>query len=429
MTRAPLGRSLLYGCLVVALARPCGAQSLRSRFNELFVFGDCGVPLCLSGSDPIHALHFIPSSDSNVITLGLLQGLRSSIVTSVSNIPASAGSGGAAVVFVQGLPVTTPISSGPVLGERAPTLGRHRLLLGVNVTGGRFDRLNGIPLKVVRLNFVHQDIGNPGLGDPQFENDVITVTPDFHFSLLATSLFATYGLTSVLDFGVIIPVIRASLHGRSIGVITCTNPCLHAFGTPAAPQLEDTARVDASATGLGDVTLRTKLALPSRGRWNFALLAEARLPTGREKDFMGDGHFDLRAQAITSATWGVFTGHANGGYFARGGSELNDAVLATVGFDVLALPWLTVAGDVASQWQIGQEVFSFGTSVSYLYPVARTISLANVPDRRDDRLDGSLGIKLSNNRGLTGLANLYFPLRGAGLQAPLIWTLGAQYDF
>jgi len=108
---------------------------------------------------------------------------------------------------------------------------------------------------------------------------------------------------------------------------------------------------------------------------------------------------------------------------------LNDAVLATVGFDVLALPWLTVAGDLASQWEIGKEVFSFGSSVRYTAPVVRTLALANVPDRRDDRLDGSLGIKLTNNRGLTGLANLYFPLRGAGLQAPLIWTLGAQYDF
>lgn len=414
--------------LVSSLGHPLGAQTLRDKLNDLFIFGDCRVPLCLSDSNG-HAAHFIPSSDSNVITLGLLGNLSSSIVTSVSNIPASVGSGGAAVTFVAGLPVTTPISSGPVLGERAPTLGRHRLLVGINLTGGRFDRLNGVRLRDVRLNFTHQDVGNPGLGDPQFENDVITVTPDFHFSLLVTSLFATYGLTNSLDVGVILPVIHASLRGRSIGVITCENPCVHYFGTNAGLQLADTTRVDGSATGIGDITLRAKLALRNLGRWSFALLAEARLPTGRQEDFMGDGHLDVRGQAITSATWGAFTGHANAGYFARGGSDLNDAVLVTAGFDLLALPWLTLAGDLASQWQVGAQSFSYGTSVTYIFPVVRTLDLANVPDRRDDRLDASLGFKISNNRGLTGLANLYFPLRSAGLQAPLIWTLGAQYDF
>jgi hypothetical protein len=144
---------------------------------------------------------------------------------------------------------------------------------------------------------------------------------------------------------------------------------------------------------------------------------------------MGEGALGWRAQAITSATWGVFTGHLNAGYLGRRGTDLNDAAVMTAGFDVLALPWLTVAGDIAGQLQIGNEGFAFGSSVQYLFPVVRTLTLSNVPDRKDDRLDGSLGIKLTNNRGLTGLANLYFPMRGAGLQAPLLWTLGAQYDF
>jgi hypothetical protein len=407
------------------------AQSLRSAFTRLFIFGDCGIPLCLSGSDPVHANHFVALPDSNPVTVALLRGLRTSIVTSVSNIPASVASGGAAVTFVQGLPVTTPISAGPILGERASTLGWHRMLLGVNVTGGRFDRLHGMRLRNVRLHFAHSNVGAVELGDPDFENDIITVTPDFHLRLLATSVFATYGLTRTLDVGVVVPVIHASLAGRSIGTVTCSVPltCLHQFGTTTAPQSADTTRVDASSTGFGDVTLRAKLALLTRGRWDFALLSETRLPTGREEDFMGDGHFGFRVQAIASATWGQFTGHLNGGYFARGGDQLNNAVLFTAGFDLLALPWLTLAGDVASQWQTGTVPFSYGSTVTYDLPTARSLRLTNVPDQRDDRLDGSLGVKLTNNRGLAGLANLYLPLRSAGLQAPIVWTVGAQYDF
>lgn len=187
--------------------------------------------------------------------------------------------------------------------------------------------------------------------------------------------------------------------------------------------------MDASATGLGDISLRAKVALPGLGRWRLALLAEARLPTGREEDLLGEGRLGFRGQAIGSATWGGFTGHVNAGYFARGGTTLNDAALATIGFDVLATSWLTVAADLAGQWQIGAEPFSLGGTAEFVAPVVREVQLSNVPSRRDNRLDGSLGVKLSNNRGLAGLANAYFPLNSAGLRAPLIWTIGAQYDF
>jgi hypothetical protein len=303
------------------------------------------------------------------------------------------------------------------------------LLLGLSLTGGRFDRLRGLPLRDVELNFIHQDIGNPGMGDPAFENDVITVSPDIHLTLLVTSVSATYGLTGFLDLGVVVPVVHASLSGRSVAVIHCTECLFHFFGTPAAQQLEDTSTVQGSATGIGDIALRGKVALLTRRRWALAVLSEARLPTGREEDLLGEGHLGFRAQAIGSATWGAFTAHANAGYFARGSTKLNDAALATVGFDVLATTWLTVAADVASQKQIGREPFSLAGTVRFLYPVEREVGFSNVPNRRDDRLDGSIGVKLTNNRGLTGLANLYFPLKSAGLQAPFIWTLGAQYDF
>jgi len=430
MTRA-IQLVFVGGLILTTSADLVAAQSLRSRFEDFFIFGDCGVPLCLSGSVPGHELHYIPvaTGAGNPITQRLLSSFQASIVTSLSNIPASLGSGGATIQFVQGLPVTTPVSTGPIFGERGTALGRHRLLTGVNLTGGRFTRFRGTALRDVRLKFIHQDVGNPGLGDPAFENDVITVIPDVHVSLLAFSGYALYGVTDFLDIGVVIPVVRASLWGRSIGTIECGTPCVHAFGTQALPQLQDTARVDASATGLGDVTIRVKLALPGTGRWRFAVLTEARLPTGHEDDLLGAGKLGLRAQAIASATWGVFTGHVNAGYFDRGGTALNDAALATVGFDVLATRWLTVAADLAGQWQIGPEPFSLGGTARFIAPIVREVKLSNVPSSRDNRYDGSIGFKLTNNRGLTGLANAYIPLNDAGLRSPLLWTVGAQYDF
>src|SRR3712207_8029781 len=49
----------------------------------------------------------------------------------------------------------------------------------------------------------------------------------------------------------------------------------------------------------------------------------------------------------------AFTPHANVGYLYRAGDQLNDAVLATVGFDHLLAPWATLAADVVSELEVG----------------------------------------------------------------------------
>jgi hypothetical protein len=54
---------------------------------------------------------------------------------------------------------------------------------------------------------------------------------------------------------------------------------------------------------------------------------------------------------VVSLQWGSFTAHGNFGYFARGGPEQNDAVLATVGFDDLIASAVTLAADLVTQWQ------------------------------------------------------------------------------
>jgi hypothetical protein len=78
---------------------------------------------------------------------------------------------------------------------------------------------------------------------------------------------------------------------------------------------------------------------------------------------------------------------------------------------------------------VGTSPFPLPGPVRFDAPIPTEIRLSNVPNLRDNRVDGSLGFKVTNGRGLTGVANAYFPLKDAGLQAPLIWTFGAQYDF
>src|SRR5919109_796865 len=154
-------RQLLVPALILLVAPPLHAQHLRDKLSDLFIFGTGGAPLVLGGtSDPnnpdsvrIHGNHFVPAavaSNGTVITF-----LTNSIGSNVSNIPVSAASGGSTFSFQGGVPTRTSTSAGPIFGERAPTLGRGRVLAGLARTGVHFKTLRGVDLGHVRFTFTH----------------------------------------------------------------------------------------------------------------------------------------------------------------------------------------------------------------------------------------------------------------------------------
>jgi len=62
-------------------------------------------------------------------------------------------------------------------------------------------------------------------------------------------------------------------------------------------------------------------------------------------------------------------------------------------------------------------------------PYRRVIRTTTIPDRRDDLVNASLGVKLTAAAGLTFLANGEWPLNRGGLRPDIIWTLGMEYNF
>lgn len=117
----------------VLAAQPLGAQSLRDRFSELFTFGICGEPLCLDVNASVHGDHFIPS-----IVQGrdnTLEFMLNAIGFALGNIPLTAAASGVAYRFEGGVPIATTVSAGPIFADRAETLGRGRLLAGINEIG------------------------------------------------------------------------------------------------------------------------------------------------------------------------------------------------------------------------------------------------------------------------------------------------------
>jgi hypothetical protein len=405
-------------------------NGLRDRIRELFSFGECGRPLCLDNSVNAtngHGDHFVPDIIAN--NGAILAFLTDAIAASAANLPLSATTSGVTFRFVGGLPVRTSSSLGPIFGERAQTLGKGRFVVGANMSGLNFTSLRGVPLNQIVLNFTHDDVDPPGLGQPLRENDILQVRLDLSVNLLVSTFFTTYGITDKIDVGIAVPLVHTGITGRSTGQFFPFGiPTSHFFaGDSANPVLSATATTFGFSTGIGDVALRTKWSLLDKEQLGMAFMADARLPTGSDEDLTGAGHASLRGLFLASARLGNFAPHLNLGYALRGGR--NDAVLATGGFDQPLSDWATIAVDIMTEWQVGESSLQLPNDVAILSPVVRHVTPTNIPDIKDHRVNGSFGMKFRTPGGPILVANALMPLRRGGLESRFVWTLGIDGNF
>jgi hypothetical protein len=126
--------------------------------------------------------------------------------------------------FVDGVPTPTSSSFGPVFAERAQTLGRGRFDAGFNYSMLSFNKLRGVPLDRLRLNFVHENVDFPNCdvifsgdcslsGVPYFENDVLELELDIRLNAQIYAFSASVGVTDWWDVSVAIPVIHCACGG------------------------------------------------------------------------------------------------------------------------------------------------------------------------------------------------------------------------
>jgi hypothetical protein len=428
-------RRALSSFVAVALLVPrlASAQTLREDIQNLFKFGTCAQPLCLSltGGANLHQNHYLGSA---VAANGdLIAFLYGAVGQTLGSIPISATTSGATFRFVNGAPVATATSAGPIFSERAQTLGRGALLVGINSTRISFDHLRGTSLKGLSFNFSHQDVAQPGLGDLGFEYDYINVRPSLTLNLQSTAVFATYGVTDRFDIGVAVPVVYASLKGSSTATILDFGGApsgQHYFGTnPQAPQFTANSSVNGSQAGIGDIAVRAKANVVEGERVGFSIMADARLPTGDAENFTGTGETAIRALGILSGRFGNFSPHLNGGYAFRGGNSQQDAGLITAGFDQLVGTKTTIALDLMSEIVSGTSPLTLPERITFAGTRPGTLAATNIPERTDNIVNLSGGAKF-NLSGTMLVVNGIFPLSNGGLQARSgIYTLGIEHTF
>jgi len=438
--------------LAVLLTLPTAAQSqgLRQKISDLFIFTSGQDPLFLGGTaDPnnpqsirVHGSHFVPSASAeNGSIIGFL---TTAIGGNVANAPIGSTSGGETFHFEAGVPVRTSSSAGPIFAERGQTLGKGRTVVGMSRTSSHLSSLRGVDLGNIEGFFTHQNVDFPGcdstqgglscklMGVPNLENDVMQFKLNLDINVNVTSVYATFGLTDNLDVGVVVPLVSTSLSGQSEAqIIPFGGPTVAHFfaGTPSNPVLSATRSVDGSATGLGDVAVRTKLSVHQSQHSAVALLGEARFATGDADQLLGAGSFSSRGLAIVSARFGDFSAHGNTGFIYRAGGLQNNSVAGTFGFDDLIAEHVTIAADVVSELQVGASKLHLPAPVQYDYPFKRTINPTSIPDMADDIVNGSFGFKFTAPGGFTILTNALVPLNRGGLRANSTFTAGLEFAF
>ena len=436
---------------------------------------------------PPHIAHFSPieGNDANNPAVGIVQAFTNQLATQFATFPLGSSTGGLTYVFDESLGTLrrSSASFGPLFGERALTIGRGKLSAGFNYQRTSYSTFEGQDLRDGSIKFYlrHQDccgfadpanflgfssvVGDGTRLNPPFEGDIIEAALSLTATTHTTALFVNYGLTSRWDLGLAVPVVKVNLdagvEARIIRLVTSTAPDTHTFeyGNPDRTLVVQRA---GSATGIGDLVLRSKYRVLSGVGGGLAAAVDLRLPTGDENNLLGTGGVQAKMLLIASSERGRLAEHANIGYTVAGG----DGVGAPLGLSAASIPdeinysggvefmpnsRLTVIGDVVGRTlrNAGRLVLS-SKQFQYVDPAISTFdpalpvgcggfrggrcSIATF-DEFDPRpgnltlLLGTGGVKFNPFGNLLVSAAVLFPINDAGLRSRLSTMVGIDYAF
>ena len=377
------GRRHLCGLLLTVFAVP-GHADLANFITDLYAGEGIFLPPAPDIPQNIadaHVPHFTGEqqiAELNALSNGLLSGVGvfalNSTVTGIS------------FDLSQGVPVTTQDSLGPLLAERATTVGEGRLTFGFGYSKQKFDELDGDSLSSLQVTLTHQDcceVGPPPIPPPDgqhtgFEQDLIQLDVDIDLEQEIYAFFGNYGITDRWDLGLVVPVVSVEARAFSEASIVLAEPDggsviggspVHSFELDPDARFSETGGKE---TGLGDVILRSKYQLISadEGPMDFSVLGQVTLPTGDEDDLLGTGETRFRGMLIASKTLGRVTPHLNVAYEVPTSNSKLENLTYAVGFDARVTNRLTAALDLLGRYnphvdEIGNNVMDVAFAVKF----------------------------------------------------------------
>lgn len=362
------------------------------------------------------------------------QAINIGIATQVSQLPLASASAGAVVVYHAGVPETFN-NLGPILTDRAQTVGRHRLYIGGTASQFVFTDADGLSLKSLPFAFVATAY-QPGT-TTVVSNTYTTETTSLSFKIDQFIAVGTYGVSNRADVSVIVPVEYVSLGATMKNSTSYTvnaqnqlvlgpypNPGSHSSGT---------------ASGVGDITVNGKGELWEGERGTVAVGMNLRTPTGDDRNLLGAGAWGFTPYIVYSYLAKI-SPHAKFGYEWNTKSELNNPTGASGGNKVLpggmqydlGADWamsrkVTVAGDLlGSQFLNTPELLEGTVTVS---GVSQPLPASGSGITSYTINNASAGLKWNPWRNLVVSANGLFQLKNTGLRSRPTPLVGLSYKF
>ena len=381
-----------------------------------------------------HSAHFNSGFESEFSQFG------TALTGQIVSLPLPAPASGFTYQFDPGLGVFTRSTSsfGPILAERADTIGARRVSIGFAYQRLAFDSIENIDLQSVPAVFTHDNAELRG-----GREDVITTVNSIDSEVSRSAAFITYGVTNDLDVSIAVPYITTDIvvtSDATVRRIGTTAPEIHFFR--AADDSIGDRRIFTAfghASGIGDITIRMKQAIKKTPRNGIALGLDLRLPTGDENNLLGTGAPAVQPFAAWSATYGTFAPHINLGYQWNGSStlagdieagvseDLPDVAVYALGAVVAVHPRVTLALDVLGRYIIDSPRVHLEDFVALdghsVYPnIAFDTGSIN-------ELSSAVGLKINVAGRLLLNTNLLMRLNSGGLRDKISPLVGLEYAF
>jgi hypothetical protein len=333
-------------------------------------------------------------------------------------------------------------SFGPILADRAETIGRGKFAFGYSFQQFAFQTFDGLRLSHIPAVFTHDDFQLGG-----GRADVITTENSISASVLQSTFSLTYGPTDRIDVSLGVPMIRTALEGSSDARIhrvgTGTSTAIHFFRDPDAPGSYGDERLfvtHGSATGLGDIIVRGKGTLIKTARAGVAVGVEARLPTGDETNLLGSGAVGIKLFEAVSVIYGPVAPHVNIAYQWNSSSVLAGDVAAGTKGDIPDELSYVLGADLSVDKRVSLAAELIGRhSTDSPRLSSRTFSVPNQPgvsfpdisfsSGSLNVLSGAVGMKANIAGTALVTFNLHFKLNDSGVRARVTPLIGLEYGF
>ncbi len=452
--------ALLFAGAQFALAQTKPVTNCTTRTSLICtipnLFGPNGLILSdvvLAGNVP-HLPHFNGDFQASFSPLG------AAIGTELTLLPLASPASGFTYSFEQSTGAVTKVqqSFGPILAERAETIGKGKFFLGFTYQYFDFDALDGIDLRNIPAVFTHDNAHAAG-----FFSDFITTQNSVHLFVDQETAFATYGLTRRVDVSLALPILHVRLTGNSVAAIHWTNagtdPSSEVHQFPNGGQINPFS-ISQGSSGIGDATVRIKGAVIHGERASLGFATDVRFPTGDAENFLGSGTYGIKPFVIASLRAGKWAPHVNVGYQINGKSilagnfsgynagnttspvpptkgHLPNDLFYTIGTDVGVARRLTLSFDFLGQSVYGAPILVQGTPFTPLQPeisgqavpASATYATTSVRTGNFSVLMGSTGLKTQLTSNLLLTLNGLFQLNNNGLRTRFVPMAGLSYTF